>query len=156
MINWVKRHIIISLLIFSIAIYNIIWLVNYYQFSTPKEGYEKNVKTYSKEIDNYLISYGKPEYLQFTGNYGISNYGDTLSIILWPPRIFEKEMKYGVILYDEEEDHGYMFYVDKDLNYIADDTLEFEVEEEAKRNLEENHEELVKMLGILKDELKTY
>ena len=132
------------------------WGINYYNFTTSKEDYEKNIKTYSKQIDDYIISYKKPDYLQFTGNYSISDYEDTLSIILWPSTIFTKDINYGVQIYDIEENHGYMFYVDKDLNYMANNTLDPRDEEIAKVNLKNNHDELLKMFNVLKAEIKTY
>lgn len=156
MIMWIKKHKFISLLVLSIVVYNTVWGINYYNFKTTKEGYKKNVKTYSKKIDNYSVSYYKPEYLQFTGNYAISNYGDTLSIILWPPNIFEKDTSYGLRIYDNNEKHGYMFYVDKDLNYLPNNILDDFDGEKAKKLLIVNNDELFRMLNVLEAEVQEY
>lgn len=59
-------------------------------------------------------------------------------------------------IYDNNEKHGYMFYVDKDLNYLPNNILDDFDGEKAKKLLIVNNDELFRMLNVLEAEVQEY
>lgn len=131
-------HIMISIFI----LLNILWMSNYMTYSNYAKSYEKIPKIYICKKDGYTLAVKKPNYLSFTGNFAVSN--KDISYIIWPGLFMNGKYEHGLTIYDRNIDHGYMFYVNSELNYIDIDNNKFSDSEVDIINalLEKNNETL--------------
>jgi len=113
-----KRYKWIIVILITFILINIIWYINYSMYSPYKEGYQKFKTCYNRSNKEYEFTVKQPAYTSFTGNLAIANKRDTLSIIIWPGLFMTQPFEYGAIIYDEESQHGYMLYVDENMNYL--------------------------------------
>lgn len=143
---------IVFLMIASFIVWNIIWAINYSAYSKLSAGYEKYYKTMGKKIGLYNYTLKCPNYFSFHGNFAITN--DNLSIIIWPDLFIRGGYTYGLKIFDRQLNHGYMFYVDSELNYLDIPENNFS-DEEIKIIIEilnKNSDELKKMCVLAKNE----
>ena len=151
----VIKILVTILLIFSA--YSLLWCINSMFYEKPTQEYEKFDGYYVKTDENgFSYTLSKPGYLSFTGNYAITNSDDTLSILVWPHNLFNKNDIYGIQIYNDINQHGYMFYVDKKLQYTANSLNKFSKDEinEINELLKLNAIELNKMNKIIEKEWK--
>lgn len=151
MIKSRKLKVVLLITLGIVLIFHILWYLNYSNFVTLN-GFEKSKLLYIKDYDNYTISYNKPKYPNFSGNYSISNKSNELSYLLWPKNIFHGE-KTGVSLYNSEDKINYLIYVDSNLNYIEGTGLDENQIVIVKKLLEKNKNELIKYKTILEKEI---
>lgn len=127
-----KKRILISLIVLlsTFFLLNLIWLswrhVAYSGFAegmTRTEMSSTLFPTYAtKDEDGFDYTVKYPEYLSLTGNLAVGFPGSdenpfTDGLIIWPK--FMGGYEYGVIInYEEDDGHGYMFYVDARGNAI--------------------------------------
>ncbi len=108
---------------------------------------------YGKNVSGINYTVKKPGYPTFQGNFAINN-GGTISLIIWPGVFFSGEYEYGLMIYDNDIEHGYMFYVDEDLQYI--DTEKNKYVEEYRviilEFLETHVQELQEILQLVQEE----
>lgn len=129
-INKVIIASIITIMSIVFICVNIFWIDYNNSYKSLISGYENLEKFYMKKIDDYTLTIKPPRYLSFVGNFAISDL-DT-SLLIWPDINEKGNSKFGLIIYDEELNHGYRFYVDSDLNYIDEGNSEFDEEEVMK------------------------
>lgn len=148
-----KVWLIFGMIIMFFLIYNIIWFFNYKSYGSISDDYEKFDGMYVKEDKrkfDYTWSY--PKYLSFTGNYAITNEDDTLSLIIWPKSLLKKESRFGLQIYSKVKKEGYMFYIDREMNYLYPENIDFsEKQEEEILKLMKAHETEIKDLMELAD-----
>lgn len=132
----------VKIVIAGFLIWNIVWFMNWYPYEKQAQNYSKTPQGYYKGIDDYACGIAAPDYLRFTGNYAIIR-DDRLGIIIWPKKPFWGKTEYGIEI-PVDENYIYRFYVDKNLNYLSDEEMEYTAEEE---------EEIKKLLKIHKDTL---
>ncbi len=118
--KFIKKHKIISFIIIIIVLYHALWAANYYSFKKLNGEYEKDDGIYYKAEGKYTISYNYPDYPLLSGNYFIVNSDSSVRLIVWPPSIINQEYKYGVYIYDFDNESEHIFFLDKDMNYISD------------------------------------
>lgn len=140
--TWLKRHKLVTGIFIFILGFHLVWLINYMMFYQPAD-YSSD--THFKIKDKVTLSYSPPSYPSFTGNYAIANADDSTSLLIWPKNFFNQKMRYGVMLYDKEEDRGWMFYVNCRLEY-DDNYNVFSADSEAY---------LLSLLKVRQDELKS-
>lgn len=122
-----KRFFVVLSIVIAILGFQILWYVNYTQFRRP-DGYELAVNDYYKNFDGYTVSYHSPEYPKFTGNYAISDNEDKITIILWPETVLRRKPKFGVSMYNDENEIVYLINVDENLKYIEGEN-NFDIQE---------------------------
>ncbi len=120
--NFIKQHKIISLIAVLAILYNIVWIINYYQFNPLEGNYTKKNGVYYNEEQQYTTTYKVPQYPSMEGNYAIINEDDSIRIIVWTKNIFNRQSRYALYLYDSNNNHDYVVYVDKDMNYMEEGT----------------------------------
>lgn len=142
----------IFLILAVLMTWNILWVANYNKYLKLSEGYKKYYKTMGKQIENYNCTLKCPNYFSFQGNFAISN--DNLSIIIWPDLFINGNYKFGLRIFDEKLNHGYLFYVDNQLNYLDIPENHFSDDEVKviKEILNKNMAQLEKMNYIAKRE----
>lgn len=102
---------------------NILWGANYisynkYLIHSHDDSSPFALRTsHSSEENGFTYSIKKPDYLVLNGNLAGSTANGNISIIIWPAFCCTKIDSYGIQLYDEVEKHGYMFYVDDEMNF---------------------------------------
>lgn len=143
---------IIIFIISAFIIWNIVWIINYNEYSKLCVGYKKYNKTMGKQIENYNCTLKCPDYLSFQGNFAISK--DNISIIIWPDLFINETYTFGLRIFDEQLNHGYMFYVDNQLNYLDIPENKFTKKETEIINkiLNKNINELKEMKSLAKEE----
>lgn len=111
-----KLYIIITVIILLFGVYNLIWYYvtqsKYDNFSERMDEFVKNRSYVLNPGDGYLYNVKYPDYLTFTGNLGVSDEKNEISLIIWPS-LFNGENEYGVRIIDEDE--SYEIMVDKDM-----------------------------------------
>lgn len=140
-----KSRYVLLLLISIFLIWNIVWGINYYSYYKYSDGYEKSPINYFKSIKDYTYTVDCPSYLRLTGNFAVTN-NDDLSILIWPS-LFANSAEYGVSIDDKKRNATYRFYVDKDLNYLRHEDMDYSEpdEEYIKSLLYKNSKELSEM-----------
>ena len=121
------RTVLLKIVLVSFIIWNIVWVLNYSSYLKYTDGYEKQKVSMVKKIGTYNYTVKSPRYLSFTGNFAINN--GLISCIIWPNLFISGKYEYGLRIYDNEIDHGYMFYVDEKLNYLNIPKNDFSDEE---------------------------
>lgn len=111
-----KLYIIITVIILLFGVYNLIWYYvtqsKYDNFSEKMDEFVKNRSYVLNPGDGYVYNVKYPDYLTFTGNLGVSDEKNEISLIIWPS-LFNGENEYGVRIIDEDE--SYEIMVDKDM-----------------------------------------
>lgn len=104
-------------------IINLVWGLNYLSYSkymmhSPDEPafFEKRT-SYASEDNDFYYTVKKPDYLSPNGNLASVSADGNISIIVWPSYFCNKIDSYGITLYDESAEQGYMFYVDEKMNF---------------------------------------
>ncbi|PXV95384.1 hypothetical protein C8E03_10112 [Lachnotalea glycerini] len=146
--------IVLSSLFIIFMIRNLIWYLNFNKYENYiSNEYELYVKSYGKTLNGYSYTIKQPEFYSFTGNFAINNNAD-ISIIIWPELFMKGDMRIGMELVDAENNHGYRFYVDKELNYMVDKKNNFTEEEitQIQNLLDKKKEEIGKMYRLAKKE----
>lgn len=144
-------------LLFLAIICTVIWLANYLQYQKYSFGYEDYGLCLGKTTEDYQYSLKYPGFASFTGNFAISNKNDTIGIIIWPKPFLAgnfEEYKTGLRIYDNDINHGYMFYVNSHMEYLPHKKNYFSEEDEAyiRKFLKENKNEINKMYSAAKKE----
>lgn len=132
-----RRHrkiwLVSGILLAAFLIFNLIWFLNYRSYGTVSGDYERYNGMYVKEDSReFDYTWSGPDYPSFNGNYAITNADDTLSLIIWPKSLFREESWFGLQMYDDVWKEGYMFYVDRDMNYSDAENPEFSEREKEK------------------------
>ena len=147
-----KVYVVIGMMVVSLLIFHGVWYMNQKAYEPYCEGYDLYFTAYGNTKDQAQYTVSLPKYPQFTGNVAIGNLEDTLAIIMWPG-LFVKEIKeYGVMLVNQGI--GYEVYVDENMNYLETKKNQFlsDERETVEQLLEQNHEELVNMRELAKEE----
>lgn len=149
---------IFLLIILIFAVINILWYGNYNQYKELiTDNFTKVDKAYTWENDyNYVFTVAKPPYLRYSGNVAITNEDDTVSILIWPEKFKPGEYEIGLQLYDEKTEAGYMFVVDKKMQYRDDPANDFSESQrtEILELLKRDKQELDYMYALAKEEWK--
>lgn len=147
-----KKRIYIVVIVVIVMVINILWFLNNSMYNSYKKGFEKFKTCYNMSTDEYDFTVKKPDYLSFTGNLAIANKKDTVSIIIWPGVFMKQPFEYGVMIYDEVQQHGYMIYVDENMNFLESEKNQISPEQKADANkvLKKNKHELIKLLNQAK------
>jgi hypothetical protein len=96
----------------------VIWLANFIAYNKYiGEGYIASPSNHTKVEDGYTFTVKRPGYLGFSGNIAIINADQSVALIIWPSFMCGDMKDYGLMLYDNINDHGYMLNVDADMNY---------------------------------------
>lgn len=110
--------------------------------------------------DNYFLYVEMPDYLDFHGGYAVVNiitdeYSDPTynppGMLVW---VSNKETEYSISIF--EKGTYYVMYVDKDVNYIPDDTLTDEMNEKCRELLEQHREEVEGLMKAAQDKWGEY
>lgn len=117
-----KMFRVIALLAFAfVFFYHLAWLVNYASYSKLIDEKYSVLPTsslsYIYNADGITYSVKKPGYLSFAGNTASVSSDMRISILVWPSFMCKGVKEYGLALYDEEEDMGYMMYVDENMQF---------------------------------------
>lgn len=141
-----------KIVIAVLLIWNIAWFMNWYPYERQAQNYSKSPHHYYREIDDYVGVVAAPKYLQFVGNYAITN-ENRFGIIIWPKKLFWGKTEYGIEI-PVDENYIYRFYVDKNLNYLSDDGMGYNAAEEIeiKELLEVHKATLYAMMQVAKEE----
>lgn len=154
-ISFKKLIIMLIIILLIFAVYNLTWYFLKYQpyhklcanLEKSDEGLRGQRYSYSDADYTYLIK--MPSYLSFQGgfinvasNNKISQHTEngaqiqypSCSLFIWPQIM--KETKYGVSVF--EDDEIYMLAIDKELNYVPNDS-ELSAEIESKETIINNH-----------------
>lgn len=109
---------------------------------------------YGKNVSGINYSVKKPGYPSFHGNFAITNNDGTISLIIWPGVFFIGDYEYGLQIYDNDIEQGYMLYVDKDLNYLDTEKNKYVVDgkEIILEILQKNAQELQEILQLTQEE----
>lgn len=126
-----------------IVLYHALWLANYYSFKKLNGEYKKDDGVYYNTYGDYTISYHYPDYPFLAGNYSIVNSDSSIRLIVWPPNIINGNYKYGVYIYDFDNESEHIFFLDKNMKYVSE-----------KNKLEADTKKDKKVLNINKVELK--
>ena len=149
-IGFKRLTVMLIVILLMFAAYNLVWYFLKYQpyhrlcadFQKSDEGLRG--ERYSYSDTDYTYSIKMPAYLSFEGgfisvssNKKISQYAEngaevqqsSCTIFIWPQIM--KETKYGAAIF--EQDNSYMLYIDKGINYVANDG---ELPSETKSNEE--------------------
>lgn len=139
-------------LITFFLMWNIIWCINWYQYQKHTKEYTKTPHTYYSIIDDYTCTVAAPEYLKFTGNYAITS-ENGIGIIIWPHVFSFGTPVYG-IEFSVDENIIYRFYVDENLNYLSNDEMHYDEEDEIeiKMLLNAHKDEIHNMMQIAEKE----
>lgn len=112
--------VVVVILAVLFLLLNAAWAVHYKSFDRydTSDYTQPFGSSYVKSAaDGYHYNVKYPDYLSFSGNLGITNGADTLSLIFWPELFGSDEYEIGVILFDADGTQ-YMFYVDENLNLL--------------------------------------
>lgn len=102
---------------------NLLWGMNYiayqkYILNSPEDPSLFQINTsYCSEKDGITYTVKKPNYLTRTGNLASVSADGNISILVWPSYLCLDIDSYGVMIYDPDIKHGYMFYVDEEMNF---------------------------------------
>lgn len=111
-----KLYITVTVIILLFGVYNIIWYFTtqskYDNFSKKMDEVVKNSSYVLNTGDEYVYNVKYPDYLTFTGNLGVSDEKNEISLIIWPS-LFNGENEYRLRIIDEDE--SYEIVVDKDM-----------------------------------------
>ena len=111
------KKIIILLMVICLlfGVYNLIWyFTTQVKYSTYSENMDEFIPNRSYVLegeDGYLYNVKYPDYLSFTGNLGVSNNNNEVSIIIWPS-IFGED-KYGLKI--DTIDDSYEIIIDREM-----------------------------------------
>lgn len=133
--NGKKIIIILIVICLLFVLYNIIW---YFAIQSKYSEYSKNMDEFIPNRsyvldgeDGYLYNVKNPDYLSFTGNLGISNNNNEVSLIIWPS--FFGEAKYGIKI--DTIDDSYEIIIDREMKaeVSEDDKIIEKYKEEIER-----------------------
>lgn len=111
------KKIIILLMVICLlfGVYNLIWyFTTQVKYSTYSENMDEFIPNRSYVLegeDGYLYNVKYPDYLSFTGNLGVSNNNNEVSLIIWPS-IFGED-KYGLKI--DTIDDSYEIIIDREM-----------------------------------------
>lgn len=107
------------------------------------EGFEKNpLGDYCKNTSNMVLCVYKAPLFQTVTNISLSNVTDKIDLIIWVP-LYGGNLKYGLIITDDEAKRTYHIKVDKDLETV---------DEEFQSILEKNQVAIDKLKSVVKKE----
>ncbi|WNY24028.1 hypothetical protein MmiHf6_13530 [Methanimicrococcus hongohii] len=146
---------VIGIVLILFVVFNAVWLMNYKSYDRfERDDYTRpfgSSYVLSKDGFHYNIKY--PDYLQFSGNLGITNEADTLSMIIWPQAFKSNEYEVGIIIYDAGSEYSFYLYLDSDLNMNHDKmNLTEESSDIAEKLLEERRDEIEEMYSLAENE----
>ena len=127
---------------------------------SPDNSFGHLFSDYSGRQERYWLHIAMPSYLNIHGGYAAVNLrSDFVSDPTYnPPSMFvwvsNKETKYGIHIF--EKNTIYQMYVDKDVNYIPDDTLTDEMNEKCRELLEQHREEAEGLMKAAQDKWGEY
>lgn len=148
---------IFVVIVIIFIVYSVLWYINSMFYEYPSKEYGKFDGYYVKtDMNGFSYTLSRPGYVSFTGNYAITNADDTLSVLIWPRNLFNNDNIYGVQIYDEATEHGYMFYVDSDFSYIETSANRFSEDDisQIRYLLDLNTVQLKQMHRLIKNEWK--
>ena len=111
------KKVIILLMVICLlfGVYNLIWyFTTQVKYSTYSENMDEFIPNRSYVLegeDGYLYNVKYPDYLSFTGNLGVSNNNNEVSLIIWPS-IFGED-KYGLKI--DTIDDSYEIIIDREM-----------------------------------------
>lgn len=149
----------IALLGMLFLLMNVVWLIHYASYSkyvNAEAGDSRLAMRTSYYFEESGITYTvkRPNYLRVHGNLASDSGNGIISIIAWPSAFSKSILEYGLMLYDEPNERGYMFYVDENMNFDEEknEDLAPDVADEAKAFLEENKGRIYKQFQMMKEE----
>ena len=150
------KHVLIAVLI-AILLVNGLWWINralYNKYVTDDYPAPYNNSLYGKNISGINYNVAKPMYPSFHGNFAIGNNDDSIALLIWPGFFFVGDYEYGLQIYDHDIEHGYMLYVDENLNYLDTEKNKYGVDEKEiiLEILQKNAQELQEILNLAKEE----
>lgn len=140
--------------ILILFLWNFTWYLNLSNYQKITGGYNLYRNTYSKKVNNYNYTIKPPNYFSFQGNYAISNRKDTISLIIWPDTFFNEDFRYGLMIFDVEIDYGYMFYINKDIQFLDRHQNDFSEKDIVMINkmLNKHYQEITKIMSLAESE----
>lgn len=156
------KRIKIALIVLGVVflIINILWGINYFSYSKYTVNSPERMSlftlrvAYRTESDGISYTIKRPDYLTKHGNLASVSADGNISILAWPSYCCTDMESYGLILYDETAQEGYMFYVDEDLNFSARNfgRLEPDIADAAMQLLEVMKEEVYAQFMCMRNE----
>lgn len=120
-------YLLIFFAILIMASWNFVWVMNYNEYSKLSIGYEKSKECMGKKVESYYLSLKLPTYFSFTGNFVVSH--ENIDLIIWPDLFINGDCTYGLKIFDEKVNHGFMLYVDQEMNYSNNSSNKFSKDE---------------------------
>lgn len=155
------RRLLLFLVLGVVLAYHLIWAVNYFSYQRYMDalpGKHSPVamqKTYLSTESGVLYYIKRPGYLSLEGNLVCSNKDDSISILAWPNYLCRDIDSYGLMLQNPETKHGYMFYVDENMDFHPEDNpnLSPELAAKAEELLEQRKEEVLDLFHTMQETL---
>lgn len=137
----INKKVILITLILLFGIYNAVWSMIINNIYSPAMELLKG-KEYITDDENYSYSVSKPYYLQYTGNFAVTDKEGKYALLIWPA-VFGKD-EYGVLINDYEKTSS--VYVDRSMNAI--DSREQYIIDENKAQIEKLFEKANKFWSV--------
>jgi hypothetical protein len=144
--------------IIAVAGYNLLWFANYRAYDKYiGDGYEVSPvssTTYSRQSGEATFTIKKPGYLSFAGNLAVANEDQSVILLIWPSFMCDSINDYGLMLYDNEQDRGFMVNVNADMEYDTENRTGLSPNDEAASRdlLETLRDEVIEQLSKAKEE----
>ena len=148
------KHVLIAAIIVVLLV-NGLWWANralYNKYVT--DDYRQYDNVYAKNVSGINYTVAKPGYPSFHGNFAIGNNDNTIALLIWPGFFFVGDYEYGLQLYDHDIEHGYMLYVDEDMNYLDTEKNKYVVDDKEiiLEILQKDAQELQEIMRLAKEE----
>jgi hypothetical protein len=155
------KKILFSVLGFALVVfaaYNLLWFLNYRAYDQyVGNGYvtsSVSSANITKQVRDSTFTVKKPNYFSFAGNLAVANGDQSVIILVWPSFMCRSIKEYGLAIYDNAKDRGFMVYVNSEMKYDTTKStgLSSEKEAEAKLLLETLRAETAEQLSKAQDE----
>jgi hypothetical protein len=144
----------------AFAVYNMVWFLNYRAYNKYiGDGYAASSVSplnITRQSGETTFTVKKPGYLSFAGNLAVVNGDQSARLLIWPSCMCGNIKEYGLAIYDNTKDRGFMVYVTSEMEYDTTKStgLSSEQEAEAKLLLEVLHDEVLEQLSKAKNEFR--
>ncbi|MDR2357252.1 MAG: hypothetical protein LBD92_04080, partial [Oscillospiraceae bacterium] len=148
-----KAILVFAIAAFAAAVYNLLWFANYRAYDKYiGNGYEVSSASstnYSRQSDEATFHVKKPGYLGFVGNLAVANEDQSVILLIWPSFMCDSINDYGLMLYDNEQDRGFMVNVNSEMAYDAENRTGLSPNDEAaaRKLLETLHDAVLEQLS---------
>ena len=156
------RRLLLFLILGVVLSYHLIWAVNYLSYQRYMDALPGNHspvamrKSYFSAENDVVYYVKRPDYLTLDGNLVCSTKDDSISILAWPNYLCRDIDCYGLMMQDPETKHGYMFYVDENMEFLPENytNLSLEIAADAEKMFNQHKSEVLELFQLMQEEFK--